>query len=1803
MLRTAKVFTPILVFWCSLLFAVDPGNQAVGEPGFSGIDQRLADIHIRYLTGSAASKEENITKEEYIALEKAGLINTNLGKTTKNHPPQRRQRTATDLFFSEYAEGSSNNKYIEIYNGTGADVDLSSYLIMQNSNGGPWDEYVDTLSGTLADGDVYVIANSSADASILAEADLTGSGICYFNGDDARALIKVSGTDTTILDYIGTFPDDPGSGWDVAGVDDATKDHTLVRKSSVTSGNTSWATAAGTTTDDSEWQVYDQDTWTYVGSHTMDGPYLSEGFETWPPTGWTLDPATGSGAWAQDSGDDYGPGSVQEGSYSAFFNDYDYSSGTSGTMTSGAVDLSTATAPNLVFYYWDASGSDYVNVNVSTDGSTFTNIYSTPTSVSSWTETTVDLTSYVGNSAVYIQFSGTSVWGVSNPHIDAVSVDEASTDPVYHALDSEIDFAGNILGSTSTGSLSIENTGAGTLEISSVAVSGDGFSTAVTALSISGGDTAAIDVSFSPTAEQDYEGTLIISTNDTDAATDTIALSGFGVDAIFYESFDPPTGSNTVLPMSGWTILDNNGDAATIPEYRKTWYHDQFGLDGSGNMAAYIGSGNSYSTDETLITPQIDVTTPARVTFWMYNNYDRGYELDVSFSTDGVTYTALGSYPITNVYTQHSAILPVTGNQYIAFTFAPDSGGLYTYFNLDEVSVVALPNTYISGLATASGTGAALDSVAVDINGNVVYTDAAGSYALYGFSPGSFGLGFSKDGYNDAVFYVEAAEGDSVVQNAMLVPEVVEAMYTTGFEAGDDVGYTSVTSGYDFAVLDTMFNADGDTILADAGVYMLAYPDTAGVNYNNNDLVFWISDSVVDISSTASLQMTLDANYDTESGWDYFYVGLLLDDGYIYYGIGQELSGSSNGWVELSLDVSWALSLSTTATPVIWFASDGSVNSYWGGAFDNLMLSGNAFFLAPPTNLVAENYGSSIPLSWDEPSSTGRLSYDLHRAELANIHNLSRPMVTDENGQTVELLKGPRDYEALTVEYQYSTAASRSFSHYNILRWDWPFGIVELHDTSQTNSYEDVDVSDGDYVNYFVTAVYDEGTSVASNEAQSRAGLPLVFTDDAFGGEDFEDGFAFENWEQFNSTTAAQWVVGDSAAADSAFGVGAGYPAPSHTNFAYISDGRGGGADFQSFLISPFLDFVDNHTAILNVAAYAQVYASSAYTPCYIWVRADMGPWYPVIDFSFDHTSGWGDYSASISDIVGGSDYAQIAVVYGHLGGWNSGYGNGIAVDDLNLEIIPGPHSLTLTPSLYDVGLSWTHPDSTMNLLSDPVDITADRQITAVATDEDLLDLSDDRTDCFSQGDPNSGWITGFYGPDSGGLTPPTFAALHTFNLGPMVLDEVVIHGYYNTDDTTTARADVFVGVADLNGTTTDTIATGISFFDISAAGSWALASFDLTGLTYNATDSTYLKVTWTPLDTGYIALFGAHMWIPGQKISDPAIDPGLNGLSGYDDSSGVYTPATRSWVIEICGTPTPPAISYNVYKNGVLTIDGLEETTWVDENASVVTEACYWVNGVVPMSFDMGLFGAVVDGPSETEFTNVECATAINQPPSSFALLTPGDGDTIMITQDNIGSSQLFAWNASSDPNGTPVEYEICTSILAPFDQWCNDIGGGTSNFVPLANMADYIDSLMQAGLSNGTIDITWTVYASDGLAETEASNGPRALHIDAGHALGIHDDLLPDVFALHQNHPNPFNPVTTIRFDVPQESLVRMDVYNILGQRVRTLVNGTMQPGFHAIRWNGTNDTGKPLASGMYIYRIYSTQFTAVKKLVLMK
>ncbi|GAB4340350.1 MAG: hypothetical protein Kow0037_26140 [Calditrichia bacterium] len=94
-----------------------------------------------------------------------------------------------------------------------------------------------------------------------------------------------------------------------------------------------------------------------------------------------------------------------------------------------------------------------------------------------------------------------------------------------------------------------------------------------------------------------------------------------------------------------------------------------------------------------------------------------------------------------------------------------------------------------------------------------------------------------------------------------------------------------------------------------------------------------------------------------------------------------------------------------------------------------------------------------------------------------------------------------------------------------------------------------------------------------------------------------------------------------------------------------------------------------------------------------------------------------------------------------------------------------------------------------------------------------------------------------------------------------------------------------------------------------------------------------------------------------------------------------------------------------------------------------------------------------------------------------------------------------------------------------------------------------------------------------------------------------------VPTVFDLKQNYPNPFNPTTSIKYQVPQNVDVRLEVFNILGQRVKTLVNRKMDPGYYEVVWDGTNDFGAKVASGLYIYRIQAGDFVKSHKMILMK
>jgi uncharacterized repeat protein (TIGR01451 family) len=93
------------------------------------------------------------------------------------------------------------------------------------------------------------------------------------------------------------------------------------------------------------------------------------------------------------------------------------------------------------------------------------------------------------------------------------------------------------------------------------------------------------------------------------------------------------------------------------------------------------------------------------------------------------------------------------------------------------------------------------------------------------------------------------------------------------------------------------------------------------------------------------------------------------------------------------------------------------------------------------------------------------------------------------------------------------------------------------------------------------------------------------------------------------------------------------------------------------------------------------------------------------------------------------------------------------------------------------------------------------------------------------------------------------------------------------------------------------------------------------------------------------------------------------------------------------------------------------------------------------------------------------------------------------------------------------------------------------------------------------------------------------------------------PTEYALLQNYPNPFNPVTEIQYQLPQAGNVELIVYNILGQKVRTLVNKTQTPGFYTIRWDGKNDAGSFVTSGVYLFQLKTKGFSKVKKMLIVR
>ena len=186
--------------------------------------------------------------------------------------------TPTDVFFSEYIEGSSNNKALEIFNGTGASVDLTGqgYNVQMFFNGSGTAGLTINLTGAVANDDVFVLAQSSANATILAQADQT-NGAGWFNGDDAVVLRK----GTTVLDVIGQVGTDLGTEWGTGLT--STADNTLRRKATIQTGDPNGGDAFDPA---DEWNGFATDTFDGLGTHQFNpGDQPPEVTSTTPGSG------------------------------------------------------------------------------------------------------------------------------------------------------------------------------------------------------------------------------------------------------------------------------------------------------------------------------------------------------------------------------------------------------------------------------------------------------------------------------------------------------------------------------------------------------------------------------------------------------------------------------------------------------------------------------------------------------------------------------------------------------------------------------------------------------------------------------------------------------------------------------------------------------------------------------------------------------------------------------------------------------------------------------------------------------------------------------------------------------------------------------------------------------------------------------------------------------------------------------------------------------------------------------------------------------------------------------------------------------------------------------------------------------------------------------------------------------------------------------------------------------------------------------------------------------------------------------
>jgi len=175
------------------------------------------------------------------------------------------------------------------------------------------------------------------------------------------------------------------------------------------------------------------------------------------------------------------------------------------------------------------------------------------------------------------------------------------------------------------------------------------------------------------------------------------------------------------------------------------------------------------------------------------------------------------------------------------------------------------------------------------------------------------------------------------------------------------------------------------------------------------------------------------------------------------------------------------------------------------------------------------------------------------------------------------------------------------------------------------------------------------------------------------------------------------------------------------------------------------------------------------------------------------------------------------------------------------------------------------------------------------------------------------------------------------------------------------------------------------------------------------------------------------------------------------------------------------------------------------------------------------------------------------------------------------------LSWEAPVEPAYTVLEYQVYRKT-----------GPGLSEVAGTVTDTGFSESLSLDGLYYYHVR---PVYSPGEGAPSDT------LELEIDTTVANADPALPGINVLHTNYPNPFNPSTTIALQIAQPGTVRLNIYNLRGQLVKTLANGRMEAGLHRLTWTGLDDAGRPVASGVYLYRLEGRGFSQSRKMLLLK